>query len=213
MVVLNCTADRFFGCLGIHVAEIPVERVHHVVDRGRLGSGPKAQGFLEGNGSAGRVWHFRQDRVGTTREQKEDQKMVKDGWSLTIEGGAGARDLLLSVLRILRLPDSPDVIELSVVEVKCRVSRAGKRIIGEPADGEVTGGVENGLRDATGELPAIGTFLQALDVGAAEEELNIARLGLFAPERVEVAGQASWVVVKSRAGRLAVSVVDGDGER
>lgn len=104
------------------------------------------------------------------------------------------------------------MIELSVVEVKRRVSRAGKRIVGESTDGEVTGGVEDRLRDATGELPAIGTFLKAFNIGAAEEELDIARLGLFAPEQVDVASQASWVIVKSRAGHRAVGIVDRDGK-
>lgn len=116
---------------------------------------------------------------------------------LTVKRRTRARNGVCPPPRILGLPDRPDAVELRVVEVKGRVAWAGKGIVRQTADDEVARGVEDGLRwrRVAGDLPAVGALFEAVDVSAAEEELDVGCLGLVGPEEVDVAGQGSGVVV------------------
>jgi hypothetical protein len=78
------------------------------------------------------------------------------------------------------------VIELGMVKIERRISRAGKRIIGKTANGEVTSRMQNRLRLAPVQLPAIGTLFQAVYIRAREEMLDVALLGLGAPLEIDV---------------------------
>lgn len=102
----------------------------------------------------------------------------------------GARDSVCSPRRILRLPDGPDAIKLRVVEIEGRVAGAGEGIVRQAPNHEMARGVEDGLRwgREAGEFPAVGAPFEAVDVGAAEEELDVGGLGLVGPEEVDVAG-------------------------
>ena len=48
--------------------------------------------------------------------------------------------------------------------------------------------------------PSIGGLLQAVDIGALQEELDVALLGLLAPEKIEIPCEWAWIVVEGGGG-------------
>ncbi len=99
-----------------------------------------------------------------------------------------------------------------MVEVEDGIAGTSEGIILEATDGEVTGGVEERLRQGAIEFPSIRTFLEAVDIAAAEEEFNVLGAHLVGPEKIDVARQTAGIVVEGLAdggGQL----IGGDAER
>ncbi len=73
-----------------------------------------------------------------------------------------------------------------MMKIERGISRAGKRIIGKTANGEVTSRMQHRLRLTPVKLPAIGTLSQAVYICAREDMLDVAFLGLGAPLEIDV---------------------------
>jgi hypothetical protein len=136
----------------------------------------------------------------------------------TIKRRPRASNLRNPLPGILSLPNTVDAIKRCMMEVEDRITRAGKGIVLQPTDGEVTGGVEEWLGQGAIELPSVGAFLEAVDVVAAEEKFHVLGAHLVAPEEVDVAGEAARVVLEGvgdaageAEGGGGVSVGAGEG--
>jgi hypothetical protein len=107
----------------------------------------------------------------------------KEVGSLTVKRSNRACHLILPQIWVLRLPNRPYAIELCMMEVKRRISRAGEGIVSEPTQGEVTGAMKPRLvRYLAIELVPVDASLKAVHIWAAQEELYIACVRLVAPE-------------------------------
>lgn len=104
--------------------------------------------------------------------------------------------------RIQALPDTPQAIDLRVVQEKDRILRTGPRIHHDASDGEMAGSME-----ADG---ALGVGIEATEVIAARLESihDVRGLGVVGPLRMEVARQAPRVVAQAAVG---VAGLRGDG--
>jgi hypothetical protein len=105
----------------------------------------------------------------------------------TIEWCLCSSNLIEPVSHILALPNRPDPVKLCVVEIENGIAWASEWIILEPTNGEVAGGVDERLGYIGRLLPAIGTFLEAVDCGASEEIFDVRYVSLVAPEEIDVA--------------------------
>ena len=114
----------------------------------------------------------------------------------TIKRRLRAPNLISPLPRILRLPDTIQPIKRRMVEIKRRIPRAGKGIVLLAPHGKVASGMQEGLRDRAIEFPTVGALFEAVDVVAAEQELDVLGADLVAPEQVDVASQAARIVLK-----------------
>jgi hypothetical protein len=95
---------------------------------------------------------------------------------------------------ILCLPNTVDPIKCPMKKVEERIAGTGEGIILQTTDGKVASSVHVWLGDGGREFPSVGTFFEADDIVAAEEEFHILGAKLVAPEEVDVAGQTAGVV-------------------
>jgi hypothetical protein len=86
---------------------------------------------------------------------------------------------------VLRLPDGPEPVELSMNEVEHGVSGAGEGIILETTNNEVAGWVHCGLR-WVGDLESVDAPFQTIDVGTGEKILLGKDIELFSPLEVQI---------------------------
>lgn len=138
-----------------------------------------------------------------TNEPKNKFKGIGEGKLTSKRQGRPAH--LTDALLILRLPNSPDTIELCVVQIEDGVARAGEGVVLQAADGKVAGRVDLGLAAAhvaavgggrVGILPAVRALLEAGHVRAVEQVLDVASTRLPAPVQIDVACQAARVVAQ-----------------
>ena len=133
------------------------------------------------------------------------QGMVRQ---LTVERRACPSNLICPLRGVLCLPDSPDTIEHRVVEIEGRIARAGEGIIGESSNSKVTSGVKDRLRLGISS-PSVRRLLEAVDIVAFQEELDVALLGLFAPLKIDIPCEWAWIVVEGRGSdHLDSGVID-----
>lgn len=110
--------------------------------------------------------------------------------------------MLNPLARIQALPDTPQAIDLRVVQKEDRILRTGPRIHHDASDREMAGSME-----ADG---ALGVGIEATEIIAARLESihDVRGLGVVGPLRMEVARQAPRVVAQAAVG---VAGHRGDG--
>lgn len=143
---------------------------------------------------------------GTARFDFKKKKKTKP----TIKRRPRTTDLCVPRRRVLRLPDGPEAIHLGVVQVEGGIAGAGKGIVLEATDGEMTGAVNlraaglavtatagfGGAAFGRDGLPAVGALHETEHVRAAEQIFDVRTSDLLGPVEVDVAHEASRVVVE-----------------
>jgi hypothetical protein len=133
--------------------------------------------------------------------QKMNKRQGRRGGH-TVKWSLCASDFRKPFPWILSLPNTVDPINFRMMEVEGRITGTGEGIILQTTEGKVASRVHEWLGHGGIEFPSVGTFFEAVDIVAAEEEFQILNSSLVAPEEVDVAGQTAGVVAESVGDRI-----------
>lgn len=98
--------------------------------------------------------------------------------------------------RILRLPDRIQSVELGMDEIEDRVSGAGKGIVLETPNDEMTSRMHGWLGGITG-LKSVDASFETVNSGTRQQVFGVENVELFGPFQVKIATQAARIVVQS----------------